>query len=444
METLDVKVEDVSSIKKQLSFEVASEKVDTALDKAYRKVVKSAKVPGFRKGKVPRGIIEKQYGPQMQKEAIDELIRESYFKALVDNKIAAVSGPEITEADPLEKGTPFNFTAEVEVKPDVEARDYTGLELKKEQLELSEDYVEGQLEEMRSGQAQMEVTSRKMAREGDHVVIDFEGFIDGEPFEGGKAEDHELELGSGSFLPGFEEQIERMKRGEEKNVNVTFPEDYGAENLAGKEATFQVTLKEIKEKTLPKLDKEFAEGFGMESVEELKNKLQENYEQQEKQRVDSDLRERLMEALVEANPIQVPESMVSSQLDYMFENTSQRLKSQGMSIEMLGMDKERFAAMYHDTAAKQVKGSLLLEAVARQEDLTLDESEIDGKLEVIAEQANAPLDAVKQHYSSAENRNALKSHLLEEKAIEFLLDKAEVKEVPKTELQEEPVEEEKE
>lgn len=444
METLDVKVEDISSIKKQLSFEVAAEQVDVALDKAYRKVAKSAKIPGFRKGKVPRGIIEKQYGPQMQQEAIDELIRESYFKALVDNKIAAVSGPEITDAEPLEKGKPFNFTAEVEVKPEVEARDYKGLELKKEQLELSDDHVESQIEEMRSGQAQMEPTSRKMAREGDLVVIDFEGFVDGEPFEGGKAEDHELELGSGSFIPGFEEQIERMKRGEEKEIQVTFPEDYGTEHLAGKEATFRATLKEIKEKTLPKLDKEFAEGFGLESVDELKDKLRENYEQQEKQRVDSDLRERLMEALVEANPIEVPESMVSTQLDYMFENTSQRLKAQGMSIEMLGMDKERFAAMYRETAEKQVKGSLLLEAVARQEDLTVDESEIDGKLEVIAEQANAPLDAVKQHYSSAENRNALKSHLVEEKAIEFLLDKAKVEEVPKAELQEESAEAEKE
>lgn len=444
MDAVDVKVEDVSSTRKQLSFEVAAEQVDTALDKAYRKVAKSAKIPGFRKGKVPRGLIEKQYMPQMQQEAIDELIRESYFKALVDKEIPAVGGPQITEAEPLEKGQPFKFTAEVEIKPEVEAKDYKGLELKKEKIELADDFVDGQLEEMRSGRAQMEPTSRKMAREGDFVTIDFEGFVDGEPFEGGKAEDHELELGSGSFIPGFEEQIERMKRGDEKEVTVTFPEDYGAEHLAGREATFKVKLKEIKEKVLPELDKEFAEGFGLESVEELREKLQENYEQQEKQRLDSDLRERLMDALVEANPIEVPEAMISSQLDYMFENTSQRLKSQGMSIEMLGMDKEKFAAMYRDTAAKQVKGSLLLEAVARQEDLTVDESEIDDKLEVIAEQANAPLEAVKQHYASAENRAALKSHLVEEKAIEFLLDKAKIDEVPKAELEAESAEEEKE
>ena len=276
------------------------------------------------------------------------------------------------------------------------------------------------------------------ARNGDFVTIDFVGFVDGEAFEGGSAEGHVLELGSGSFIPGFEEQVEGLKRDEEKGIEVRFPDDYGNKDLAGKPAVFKVTVKEIKEQVLPKLNNEFAKEFGVDTLDELKDKLREDYQQQEKNRIDGDLRERLMTAMIEKNPIEVPESMIGHQLDYMMQNIKNRMQSQGMTMEMLGMNDENFRQMYRDTAVKQVQGSLLLEAVARQEEISVEDAEIDGKIEQVAEMANAPLEAVKNYYSGVEMREQLVGQILEEKAIDFLLANSKVKEVPKEKLQPEP------
>ncbi len=365
---MDVKVEDISSIRKKLSFEVGAEKVDSEIEKAYRKIAKSAKIKGFRAGKVPRPVLEQYYAPQMEEQVLGRLINESYFNALSEHGIPAVSDPEIVESSSLEKGKPFSYEAQVEVKPTVEARDYQGLSLKKEKFEPDSAVVDSRLEEMRANRAQMEVSAREAAAEGDFVTIDFEGFVDGEPFEGGKAEGYVLELGSGSFIPGFEEQLAGMKRGEEKEVSVSFPEEYGNKELAGKPAVFRVTLQEIKEKVLPALDDEFAKGFGLESLEELRSHIEEDYLQKEKNRVEGDLRERLVNALVERNPVEVPDAMVESQLDFMLKNVRNRFQSQGMSLEMLGMTEESFRQMYRQTAVRQVQGSLVLEAVGRQEE----------------------------------------------------------------------------
>lgn len=431
---MNVQVEEISSIRKKLTFEVAAEVVDTEIRNAYRKIAKTAKVKGFRPGKVPQSVLEKYYAPQMEEQVLGRLINDSYFKALVEHRIAAIADPEIVENSPLEQGKPFSYEAQVEVKPEVEVKDYTGLALQKEKLEFDDKVIDERLEEMRTGRAQMEVTTRKKARTGDFVVIDFEGFVDGEAFEGGSAKGHVLELGSGSFIPGFEEQLEGMKREEERDVEVTFPEEYGNKELAGKPAVFKVALSEIKEKVLPKLNDEFAKGFGLETLAELREKLEESYRTQETNRVDGDLRERLMTALIERNPIEVPEAMVGRQLDYMYENISGRMQSQGMSMQMLGMTEESFRPMYRDTAVKQVQGSLILEALARQEEVKVEDGEIDGKLEEIAKMANAPLEAVQKHYAGDDARRGLVSQIVEEKVVQFLLDKATVEEVDKEQL----------
>ncbi|MEJ2698245.1 MAG: trigger factor [Desulfuromonadales bacterium] len=433
---MNVKVEDISSIRKKLSFEVAAERVDAEIEKAYRKIAKSAKIKGFRAGKIPRPVLEQYYAPLMEEQVLGRLINESYFKALSEHGIPAVSDPEIVESSSLEKGKPFSYEAQVEVKPAVEARDYQGLSLKKEKFVPESDVVEKRLEEMRANRAQMEVSAREAASEGDFVTIDFEGFVDGEPFEGGKAEGYVLELGSGSFIPGFEEQLVGVKRGEEKEVSVTFPEEYGNKELAGKPAVFRVTLHEIKEKVLPTLDDEFAKGFGLESLDELRSHIEEDYLQKEKNRVDGDLRERLVNALVERNPVEVPDAMVESQLDYMLKNVRNRFQSQGMSLEMLGMTDESFRQMYRQTAARQVQGSLVLEAVGRQESIEVEESEIGSKLEQIAEMANAPVESVRKFYERDEARSGLIAQMSEEKVVQFLLDQSIVEEVDKAELEE--------
>ncbi len=431
---MTVKVEEISSIKKKLSFEVPAETVDAEIEKAYRKIAKTAKIKGFRPGKIPQAVLEKHYAPQMEEQVLGRLINDTYFKALVEHRIPAVADPKIAENSALEKGKPFSYQAEVEVKPEIEAKDYTGLVLHKEKFEADQKVVDDRLEEMRASRAQVEATSRKKARGGDFVNIAFEGFVDGEAFEGGQADDHLLELGSGTFIPGFEEQLEGMKRDEERDIEVTFPENYGNKDLAGRPATFKVKVKEIKEKILPKLDNDFAKEFGLESLDELREKIDLNYQTQEKSRVEGDLKERLMTALIERNPVEVPEAMVDSQLKYMLENVRNRMQSQGMSLEMLGMNEKSFAQMYRDTAVKQVQGSLILEAIARQEDLKVEGAEIDGKLEKIAEMANAPLEAVKKHYGGAEARQGLLSQMLEEKVIEFLFENSTVEEVASEDL----------
>jgi trigger factor len=431
---MNVRIEDVSSVKKKLSFEVAADTVAAEIDKAYQKIAKSAKIKGFRPGKAPQHMLEKYYASQMEEQVLNRLINDSYFKALVEHRIAAISDPEILENSPLEKGKPFSYSAQVEVKPEVSVKDYQGLALQKEIFAFESKIVDDRLEEMRAARSEMVVSTREAAQTGDFVVIDFEGFVDGTPFEHGKADDYQLELGAGSFIPGFEEQLAGMQPGEEREVKVSFPENYGSKELAGKPATFRVVLKEIKEKTLPALDDEFAKGFGLVSLAELKEKIEENYRQQETNRIDGDLRERLVAALIERNPVDVPETMVASQLDYMLQNIRNRFKSQGMTLEMLGMNEESFRSMYRETAVKQVQGSLILEGVARQEQFKVESTEIDDKLQQIAEMANAPLEAVRKYYGSDENRRSLISQIVEEKAVRFLLAQAKIEEAAKEQL----------
>ena len=431
---MDVQVQDISTIRKQLSFSIPAEQVDTEIVAAYKKLAKTAKIKGFRPGKIPKNVLERNYEPQMQEQVAGKLVSDSYFKALIEHKIPAISHPDITESGEVASGQSFTYVAEVEIKPELEVKDYTGLKLENEKFVADSESIDKKLEEMQASRAEMVSSKRKVARDGDFALIDYEGSVDGVPFDGGKGEDHELELGSGSFIPGFEEQVVGMKRDQEKEVNVTFPEEYGSEDLAGKPAVFKVVLKDIKEKSLPKLDDEFAKGFGMESVEEIREKLNESYLTSEKSRIENDLRERLMNILIENNPCEVPESMVASQLEYMLGNIKSRMQQQGMTMEMLGMNEESFGVMYRDTAVSQVKGSLILEAVASQEEIKIEDTDLDTKLEEIATMSNAPLETVKNYYSKDEAKQGLLSQIVEEKTLAFLLGKSTIKEVSKEKL----------
>lgn len=423
---MNVKVEDISSVKKQLSFEVPAVRVDEEIESAYKELAKTAKIKGFRKGKVPRAVLERHYAASVKSQVLERLVSDSYFKALKDEKILAVSGPEITEGGELEKGQPYTFQAQVEVQPDVEAKDYLDLPLKKENFKDDETLVGARLEEMRLGNAKLETTDREAAQSGDTVIIDFEGFIDGVAFENGAAQDHSLDLGSNTFIPGFEDQLVGMKVGEEGEIAVTFPLDYGKKDLAGQDATFKVKIKEIKEKILPELDDEFAAQMGMASLEDLRTRVKEAHESQERSRIEQEFRDQLVDLLIERNPIEVPESMVKSQLDYMLENLSNRMQSQGMSLEAMGMTPDSFKEVYREIAVKQVKGNLLLEAIALQESIKVEESEIEEKLEEIAEQHNASKEMVMNFYSDESRRRGLVAQLAEEKVIHYLTGKANI------------------
>jgi trigger factor len=439
---MNVKVEDISSIKKKLSFQIPVDTVDAEFDKAYKKLAKTAKIPGFRPGKVPRKVLERQYAPQIEAQVFDNLVNETFFKAVVDNKIDAVSAPEVVDNGPVKPGQAFEYEAEIEVRPEVTAKDYIGLELRKEIFAVDDKTVEDRLEDMRKHQAKVETSDRKVAQMGDITVIDFEGFVDGVAFDGGKAEGHQLELGSNTFIPGFEEQIVGFECGQERDIEVTFPEEYGNEGLAGKPAVFKVSLKEIKERVLPELDEAFAKEAGLESIEDLKVKIRESIEAQERDRIEKDFRERMVDALVAANPIELPEAMVNSQIEYMVQNFQNRLQAQGMRMEDMGITADSFKQMYRDMAVSQVQASLIMEAIALQENLKVEEDEIQDKIDEIVETSGASKEAVMNFYSSDERRSALVSQIVEEKVVAFLGSKAKIEMVDKAALENVETEEE--
>ncbi len=431
---MNITIEDLSTIKKKLVVEIAAEQVSQEIEKAYAKIAKSVTVKGFRKGKVPRRLLEQQYAPRMESDVVGSLINDSLYKAMIENKVNPVSQPEIVESAKIEVGKPFVYEAEVEIRPEVVAKDYTGLKLEKEKFEFDEKVVADRLSQLAESRSSLEVTSRKKSRDGDTVIIDFEGFIEGSAFENGSAKDHQLELGTGSFIPGFEEQIIGMTRDEEREVEVSFPENYGAKELAGKPAKFKVALKEIKEKIAPKLNDDLAKEVGFDSLEMLNARIREDSIREQTDRVGNQMQEQMMDLLVKANSFEVPEGMINSQLDHLKQNFTQRLQSQGMTLEMLGMNDEGFAAAYRDMAVKQVCGELILDSIADQEELKVEDAEIDLKIEELAKQSNAEVEQAKAHFANPQAKEGLVGQILQDKVVAFVVDKAVVTEVePKQE-----------
>ncbi len=426
---MNVRVEDVSPIKKKLFVEVAADHVAEELESAFKKIAKSANIKGFRKGKVPRTILEQQFGPKAHYETIGSLINNSLYKALLDNQIQAVSQPQVVDTGSIEHGAPFTYEAEVDVRPEIVAQDYTGLQLTKTKMEFDDSVVDEQLKQLAESRTQLVVSEAEAAGDNDTVVIDFEGYIGETAFDNGTASDYELELGSNSFIPGFEDQVVGMKRGEVKNVNVRFPDGYGANDLAGKDAVFKVTLKEIKKKQVPEINDDLAREVEADNLDQLKERITEQAKAQQQQQIDNQLQENLMDALLEKNPFEVPDGMVTNQLLYLKDSFSQRLKAQGMSLEMLGMNDEVFNKNYWDMATKQVKGELLLDAIAKQESLTVADDEVEEKMNDFARQSNAPLEQVKKYFENDQALTGLKGQLLQEKVVAFLLEQAQVTEV---------------
>jgi len=434
---MQINVESLSPIKKKINFKIPAQQVSAEVDKAYAEIRKHAALKGFRKGKVPMGLIEKHYGDKMADDVLKSLVNDTYFKALTEQGIDPVSYPTI-ESDPLKPGEPFNYSATVEVFPEIAVKDYLGLEVVKEKLVQDDAAVTARLKEMQESLSQLgPAPEGHAAQMGDFVVFDFLGSLDGIPFEGGEAEDFELELGSGRFIPGFEEQLVGMNAGSKGTVKVAFPEKYGSELLAGKPAEFAVTVKEIKVKELPELNDEFAKEFGeFENLDELKLKLAELQQAQEERRVETELRERVIKGLVEKNPLEVPEVMVDRQVAMMLENSKQRLASQRLSLEMMGLTDDGYKAQFREVAREQVKGSLLLEAVADKETLEVTDADIARQVaEIAAGTKQDPANVANLYQTNQRAKENLTAQLREDKAIQFLLGHAKVTELPKEEIQ---------
>ena len=433
---MQISVESLNSIKKKLNFEIPADKVSAEIVKAYAEIRKHAAIKGFRKGKVPMGLIEKHYGDKMADDVLKSLVNDTYFQAVTDQGLNPVSYPVI-ESDPLKSGEPFKYSATVEIFPDVAVKDYQGLAVVKEQLVNDEAAVEARLKEMQESLAQLAPAAEgHPAAMGDFVTFDFKGTLDGVPFEGGEAEDFQLELGSGRFIPGFEEQMVGMAAGSAGVVKVSFPENYGNETLAGKPVEFAVTVKDIKVKDLPELNDELAKEFGeFETLDELKAKLTELQQANEGRRIEGELRERLIKALIEKNDLEVPEVLVDRQVSMMLENSKQRLASQRLSLEMMGMTDDSYKAQFRESAREQVKGSLLLDAVAEKESIEVSDADIAVQVAEIAAGTKQDPDKVAHLYATnARAKDNLIAQMREDKAVEFLMESAVVTELPKDEI----------
>jgi trigger factor len=433
---MQINVESLNSIKKKITFEIPAQQVSAEVDKAYAEIRKHAAIKGFRKGKVPMGLIEKHYGDKMADDVLKSLVNDTYFKAITEQKLNPVSYPVI-ESDPLKPGEPFKYSATVEIFPDVEVKDYLGLEVTKEKLVQNPEAVNARLKEMQESMAQLvPAPEGHAAAMGDFLTFDFKGTLNGVPFEGGEAEDFQLELGSGRFIPGFEEQMVGMKAGDSGTVKVTFPENYGNDTLAGQPAEFAVTVKEIKVKELPELNDELAKEFGeFETLDELKLKLAELQQAQEERRIENELRDRLIKALIEKNELEVPEALVDRQATLMLESTKQRLAAQRLSLEMMGMTDEGYKMQFREGAREQVKGSLLLDALAEKESLEISDEEVAQQLnEMAAGTKQDPQKVANLYAKDSRARENLIAQMREDKALQFLLERAKVVEVAKEDI----------
>ncbi|MCY8286880.1 MULTISPECIES: trigger factor [unclassified Bacillus (in: firmicutes)] len=408
-----------------LTVEVDAETFKTALDDAFKKVVKQVSIPGFRKGKIPRGLFEQRFGVEaLYQDALDILLPVEYPKAVEEAGIEPVDRPEI-DVEKIEKGESLIFTAKVTVKPEVKLGEYKGLGIEKDDTAVTDEDVQNELTALQERQAELVVKEEGAVEEGNTVVLDFEGFVDGEAFEGGKAENYSLEVGSGSFIPGFEDQLIGLEAGAEKDVEVTFPEEYHAEELAGKPAVFKVKIHEIKAKELPELDDEFAKDIDeeVETLAELTEKTKKRLEEAKENEADAKLREELVLKASENAEIDVPQAMIDTELDRMLKEFEQRLQMQGMNLELYtqfsGQDEAALKEQMKEDAEKRVKSNLTLEAIAKAENLEVSDEEVDAELSKMAEAYNMPVENIKQAIGSTD---AMKEDLKVRKAIDFLVE----------------------
>ena len=408
-----------------LTIEVEAAKVNEGLDAAFKKVVKQVNVPGFRKGKMPRGMFEKRFGVEsLYQDALDFILPEAYAKAIEETGIDPIDRPEI-DVEQMEKGKDLIFTAKVQVKPEVKLGEYKGLEVEKMETEVTAEDVQAELTSLQEKQAELAVKEDGKAEEGDTVTMDFEGFVDGEAFEGGQAENYSLELGSGQFIPGFEEQLIGVASGEEKEVEVTFPEEYHAAELAGKPATFKVKVHEIKAKELPALDDEFAKDADeeVETLAELKEKIEKRLQESKKNEAETAVRETLVNKASDNAEVEIPEVMVTAEVDRMMQEFGQRLQMQGMNLDLYfqfsGQTEEALRGQMTEDAGKRVRTNLTLEAIAAAENLEVTDEEAEEEVNKMAEQYNMSADNIKQALGGLDT---LKADLKVRKAVEFLVE----------------------
>ena len=425
---MSVQVENLEKNMAKLTIEVSAEELEKALQGAYLKQKNNISIPGFRKGKVPRAMVEKMYGAGIfYEDAANALIPEAYSNAVAESKLDVVSQPEVNVVQ-IEKGKPFIFTAEVAVKPEVTLGEYKGLEVPKADLTVTEEEIEAELKKEQEKNGRTIDVEDRPAQMGDTVTIDFEGSVDGVPFEGGAGTDYPLTLGSNTFIPGFEEQLAGVKLEEEVDVNVTFPEDYNAEELKGKAAVFKCTIHKIETKELPELDDDFAKDVSeFDTLDEYKADVKANLEKKKEADAKRAKEDAAVEKAVANASMEIPDAMVKSQAAQMVDNFVRRLQAQGMSMEQYmqytGQTLEQMQDQMKPQATKQIQTRLVLEKVAEVENIEASEEKIDGEIQEMAKMYNMEADKLKELLGDFE-KEQMKKDLAVQEAVTFLADHA--------------------
>ncbi len=428
---MSVQVEKLEKNMAKLTIEASAEELEKAIEKAYQKQKKNISVPGFRKGKVPRMMVEKMYGKEVfYEDAANEIIPVAYEKAYDECGEDIVSTPQI-EVTQIEAGKPFIFTALVALKPEVTLGAYKGIEVDKVDVTVSDEEVDAEIEKERDRNARSISVTDRAVQDKDQTVIDFEGFVDGVAFEGGKGENYPLTIGSGTFIPGFEEQLIGKNIGEETDVNVTFPEDYQAEDLAGKPALFKVTVKEIKEKQLPELDDEFAaEVSEFDTLAEYKEDVKKNLLEKREKDVKNAKEDAVVDAIIENASMDIPDAMIETQQRQMIQEFAQNIQAQGLSIDQYfqftGLTAEKMMEQVKPQAEKRIKSRLVLEAVAKAENIVASEEDFDNEVAKMAEMYKMESDKIKESIGE-EGKKQLMEDLAVSKAAEFVVNEAKEK-----------------
>lgn len=425
---MSVNVENLEKNMVKLTIAVSAEEFDKAINKAYQKNKGKMTIPGFRKGKAPRAMIEKMYGPGVfYEDAANEIIPDAYEEAAKESGLDIVSQPDI-DVTQIEKGKEFIFTAEVAVKPEVTLGDYKGIEVEKKEAVVTDEEILAELDKVREQNARTVVVEDRPAQNGDMTVIDFEGFVDGAPFEGGKGEDYPLTLGSHSFIDNFEEQLEGKNIGEEIEVNVTFPEGYQAEELAGKPAMFKVTIKEIKTKELPEMDDELVQDISdFETLAEYKDDVKKTLTEKKETQLKNEKEEAIVEKAVENATMEIPDAMLETQVKQMANEFAQRLQSQGLSLQQYfqftGMDANKFMEQMRPQALKRIQSRLVLEAIAKAENIQATEEDIEKEIENMASMYQMEVEKVKEIIGESE-KEQIALDMAVQKAVELIVEAA--------------------
>lgn len=425
---MSLQVEKLENNTAKLTIEVPEEKFEQAIQSVYNKNKSKFNIPGFRKGKVPRAMVEKMYGVEVfYEDAANEIIPDAYADAAKESGLEIVARPEI-DVVTIEKGKPFVFTAEVVLKPEVELGKYKGIKTKKADIEVTESEIEDELTKVQEQNARLVAADDRPVQDGDQTIIDFEGFIDGVPFEGGKGEDYPLTIGSHSFIDTFEEQLIGKSVGEETEVNVTFPDDYQAESLQGKPAMFKVTVKEIKYKELPELNDDFAQDVSeFDTLDEYKEDIKKTLTENKEKSAKTDRENEIIDKIIENSKMELHEKMIDAQAERMIEDYMQRVQAQGISpeqyMQLTGMTTDTMLEQMRPQAEKRIQTRLVLEAVVKSEGIEATDEDVEKELTEMASAYGIELEKVKE-FMGEEELKQVREDIAVQKAVDFVVENA--------------------